>query len=71
MNCVYTCLSYVHLRYTQICCHAVQETAFKITEKISDNICVVRATVCRAKYSKIKIGGIYLQWLWRGCSSHI
>lgn len=25
-----TRLSYVHLRYTHICCHTVQETAFKI-----------------------------------------
>lgn len=52
-------------------CHAVQETAFKITVEIYDNIFVVRSIVCRAKYSKIKIGGMFTVALVRQFMTHL
>ena len=45
MNCEHTWLSNEHLRYKTVCCHAVQETAFKITAQIYDNICVLLSVV--------------------------
>lgn len=45
MNCEHTWLSNEHLRYNTVCCHAVQETAFKITAEIYDNICVLLSVV--------------------------
>lgn len=64
---VSTRLCYVHLRYTQMCCRAVQETAFKITviksmitSVLWDPSCaepnIARHTAC-------------LQWLWWAGSS--